>query len=247
MKNDKIIHYKKIDEKNYFTQMNLIKIKNHSHIEGETIKLIADVLKKGKIAILPTSTIYGISCIYNNRKAIEKVYDIKGRKKTSPFIILISDISIIPKLVESITDSAYKLMNYFWLGIEPEPLTLIFKKNRLLESFIASGSNNIAIRLDNLNLLKEAIHITGPIISTSANISGSKILPSLLDEIPRKIKNQTDLIVDYGEKLPGTASSIIDVTAEKPVIIREGKIKNNNVLRVLKVIKDKTKNISQKN
>jgi L-threonylcarbamoyladenylate synthase len=212
--------------------MNLIKIENPNFIDDNLINIISDYITSGKIAILPTSTLYGISCSYKSKKSIERVYEIKKREGNLPFIILISDISIISNLAQEITESAKKIINHYWLSRNPEPLTLIFKRNKSLKPFITSGSNNIAIRLDGLKLLRRVIDISGPIISTSANISGNSILPSAIEDIPDKIRNMVDLVVDYGKKLPGTASTIIDVTGAKPVIIREGKIKYSDILKV---------------
>jgi L-threonylcarbamoyladenylate synthase len=212
--------------------MNLIKIENPNFIDDNLINIISDYITSGKIAILPTSTLYGISCSYKSKKSIERVYEIKKREGNLPFIILISDISIISNLAQEITESAKKIINHYWLSRNPKPLTLIFKRNKSLKPFITSGSNNIAIRLDGLKLLRRVIDISGPIISTSANISGNSILPSAIEDIPDKIRNMVDLVVDYGKKLPGTASTIIDVTGAKPVIIREGKIKYSDILKV---------------
>jgi L-threonylcarbamoyladenylate synthase len=212
--------------------MHLIKIEDPNFIDDNLINIISDYIISGKIAILPTSTLYGISCSHKSKKSIEKVYEIKKREDSLPFIILISDTSIIPDLALEITEPAKKLINYYWLNRNPEPLTLIFKRNKSLKHFITSGSDNIAIRLDGLKLLRRIIDISGPIISTSANISGNNIPPAVIEDIPDKIRNMVDLVVDYGKKLPGTASTIIDVTGKKPVIIREGKIKYSDILKV---------------
>ena len=214
--------------------MHLIKIENPNFIDDSLINIISDYVNSNKTAILPTSTLYGISCSYNSKKSIERVYEIKKREGSLPFIILISDISSISELAGETTEPAKKLMNYYWLGSSLEPLTLIFKRKKTLKPFVTSGSNNIAIRLDGLELLKKVIDISGPIISTSANISGNTTPPSVIEDIPDEIRNMVDLIVDYGKKLTGTASTIIDVTGDKPVIIREGKIKYSDILKVIK-------------
>ncbi len=192
-------------------------------IPGNHIAYVAQELKKGRIAILPTSTIYGISCIYNNKKTLEKVYDIKGRVKSEPFIILVSEISSVYGLVQSINSTARALIDKYWTSCNPVPLTLLFERKRSLDRYITSGSDRIAIRMDPLKIIKLIIDKTGPIISTSATISGERgISPKKISEVPEKIKKEVDIILDLEIELPGIASTIIDVTGSKPAIIREG-------------------------
>jgi len=86
--------------------MEKIKLDDINNISNKTLNKIAEDILNGKIAILPTNTIYGISCAYDNIKALKRVYKIKKRNKKSSFIILISNISNLNNLVESI-DSEY--------------------------------------------------------------------------------------------------------------------------------------------
>jgi L-threonylcarbamoyladenylate synthase len=180
---------------------------------------------EGKIAILPTSTVYGLSCKYDDRDSIDKIYNIKRRNKNQPFIILISRLDDLKKLASDINPTARKIIKKFWDIKDPKPLTIIFKKNSTLESFITGGSPNIAIRLADTGFLREIITICGPIISTSATISGIKTYPRKIDDIHPEIKKQVDLIVENISSLTGIESTIIDVTGETPVLVREGAVK----------------------
>ena len=134
--------------------MKIISSKNKT-FPGSHVEQIAECLKKGCTAILPTSTIYGISCIYDQKHALEKVCRIKGRDKNIPFIILISEISTLYELVEDIGEAAEKLIKKYWFSASPEPLTLLFKRNKKLKSFITGGSDKIALRLDPMVIIKE--------------------------------------------------------------------------------------------
>ena len=209
--------------------------------ESLGIKYIADKIKAGKIAILPTSTIYGISCVYNDIKVLEKVYEIKKRPLDMPFIILIPEIFILNYLCEDINRNAQKLINKYWLSDNPEPLTLVFKKSSDFKKnysqkatpLLKNNSDKLAIRLDAMPQIIRILKICGPVISTSATVSGTDISPKLLNEIPETIKNNVDIIFDYEKSLSGIASTIIDVTKTEPVLLREGKLKFKEIISFL--------------
>lgn len=203
----------------------------------EVVKFIAKKLKKGSVAVLPTSTIYGLSCVYNNKEAIDKIYDIKKRPKNLPFIVLISKISQLDSLIEEKTNLAEKLIEKYWISENPQPLTLVFKKAKIKKKNLKKDKlkkdnhqkdnfgNTIAVRLDPLPIINKIINLSGPLISTSATISGTNLSPRTINEIPEEVLQKVDLVLDYEKKLSGTASTIIDVSTENPIILRQGSVK----------------------
>ena len=210
--------------------MKIIKINNSDKINIKAAKEIASLISEGKTAILPTATIYGISCIYNNDKALDKVYEIKKRSKNLPFIILISNLSSLDHLVENINPAAKTLIRHYWDIENPFPLTIIFKKNKSIASFITSGSKKIAVRRAGLKFIRQIIDISGPIISTSATISGQDKAPVATEDIPDEIKEKVDLIVSFHGSLSGVNSTIVDASSSKPTVIRKGEIKYREIL-----------------
>ncbi len=211
--------------------MNTVKINNPDKINKNIIKKIAELISEGKTVILPASTIYGLSCKYNDRDAIEKIYKIKKRSKNLPFIILISSHDDLKSLVSDINPAAKKIIKNFWDIKNPKPLTLIFNKKSSLENFITSGSHNIAIRLADPGFKRNIINICGPIVSTSATVSGTKSYSKKIEDIPATIKKQVDLIVKCPSSLTGVESTIVDVTGQTPVLVRKGKVKFKDVLK----------------
>jgi L-threonylcarbamoyladenylate synthase len=211
--------------------MEKIKLDDINNISNKILNKIAEDILNGKIAILPTNTIYGISCAYDNIKALGRVYKIKKRNKKSSFIILISNISNLNNLAEYI-DVKYvrSLVDNYWNIKNPQPLTMIFKRNKSLDPLLTGGGDSIAIRLAGLKFLRQLIDISGPVISTSATISGQKLSPKDTGSIPSCIRESVDIIVEYPKALPGIESTILDVTGKRPVIIREGRIKYNSIL-----------------
>ncbi|MCL5072569.1 MAG: L-threonylcarbamoyladenylate synthase [Actinobacteria bacterium] len=209
--------------------MKIIRLNSKERTSRDAAGIAAKYISAGKVVILPTSTIYGLSCSYDNRSALERTYELKQRPKNLPFIVLISKIDSLLQLADEIKGTADILIKKYWTGQNTQPLTLVFKKNNSLDSFVAGGNEKIAIRLDGLEILKKIIELSGPIVSTSATISGLSLSPKNINEIPEAIKKNTDLIIDYGEDLPGTASTIIDVAGPEAVLIREGALKYDKV------------------
>jgi len=205
--------------------MKTLKINGSDKINKNLVNEIAGLLMEGKIVILPTGTVYGLSCKYDSRDPIDRIHEIKKRNRNHPFIILISRLDDLKKLASGISLTARRIIKKFWDIKDLKPLTLILKKNSALESFITGGSPNIAIRLAETNFLREIINVCGPIISTSATISGTKTYPKKIEGIPMEIRKHVDLIVENTASLTGIESTIIDVTGETPVLLREGAVK----------------------
>ena len=210
--------------------MKIIRLSGKEKNFENAANVAARHIYEGKVVILPTSTIYGLSCSYDNENALEKIYELKQRPKNLPFIVLISKIDSLLQLAGQISGTADILIKNYWTDKNSQPLTLVFKKNNSFDSFIAGGSEKIAIRLDGLEILKKIIELSGPVVSTSATISGVALSPKSIKEIPEIIKKGADLTIDFGVDLPGTASTIIDVSGSEPVLIREGALKYNKVL-----------------
>ena len=214
--------------------MDIIKINNlNTAGKFSVIKKITGSISKGRIVILPTATIYGISCKYNNKNAIERIRRIKKRNIDLPFIILISNPDDLKNFTSNINTAAKKIIKRFWNIKNPESLTLIFNKKKYLKNFITGGKSTIAVRIAELKFLREIIDICGPIISTSATTSGIKIFPKKVDEIPAAIRKQADLIIECESHLPGMESTIVSVENDIPILIREGKVKFKDVFKAI--------------
>ena len=198
-----------------------------------TLKKISDLLISGKVGVLPTATIYGLSCIYDDEDAVKKIYSIKRRKSGTPFIVLVSSLSQLGILAGELNDPVKKLIAKYWDTKKPYPLTLILLKNKSTGSFITGGRSTIAIRMAGLKTIRDIIDQTGPIVSTSATLSGTMVQPRTLDEVPGEIKREADFVVDYGSNLGGMESTIVDLTGKEPTLLRQGALDYEDILRNL--------------
>lgn len=199
-------------------------------INDEVINEIANALKEGKLVIFPTDTVYGIGTNAYDGEACEKIYEVKGRPKYKPLLILISEISMLEKIVNYISPAEQKLIDTFW----PGPLTITFnKRDGILPDVILAGYTHIGIRLIKEGLIHNLIQTAGvPIVAPSANLSGNST-GTKMENIIKEFHSKVDYILDYGDIENDTVSTIVQVEDEKVVVIREGKIKKEEIAEVL--------------
>ena len=201
-------------------------------IDYNAIFEVANALKKGKIVVFPTDTVYGIGTNAYDKDACERIYEVKGRPKNKPLSILISDISMLKEVVENINQVEQKLIDAFW----PGPLTIKFKKREaILPSVVSAGDEYIRIRLINEGLIYKLIKTSGvPIVAPSANLSGS-VTGTKIENIVKELGDKVDYILDCGDIESDTVSTIVQVENGQVLIIREGKIKREELEKVVPV------------
>ncbi len=187
------------------------------------------ILKKGGVIAFPTDTVYGLGADAFNCMAVERIYEIKDRSKSHRFPLLIADVKQLTALAEPIPELAWFLARRFW----PGGVTLVLSRKMSVPAYLASGST-IALRVPNhpacLTLLK---HLARPLVGTSANISGQP--PALTaDEVRQRLGERIDFIIDGGKCPGGKESTVLDITREPPVVLRQGIIPSHDIDRVYK-------------
>jgi len=165
----------------------------------ETRKII-DSIKKGKIFIYPTDTIYGLGCNALDKEAVEKIKQIKQRDSDKPLSIIAPSTEWINKNL--IIDKNTDLKKYF-----PGPYTLILKKKNPNFLSWVSNTDSLGIRIPKCDFTKIIQKSELPFITTSVNLAGEKTI-TRISEIPEKIKKQVDEVIDIGV-LNGKPSSLI--------------------------------------
>ncbi|MBL4592517.1 MAG: threonylcarbamoyl-AMP synthase [Flavobacteriales bacterium] len=179
------------------------------------------VLKKGGIIIYPTDTVYSMACDLNNRKAVERMAQIKGIKlDKANFSLICYDLSHISDYTVQFGNNIYKLMK----RALPGPYTFILNANNSVPKLFKSKKKTIGIRVPDNNIARILVQELGnPLISTSVHDDDDEILEYITDPelIHEKYENILDLVIDggYGKN---EASTIIDCTGNEPEIIREG-------------------------
>ncbi len=190
---------------------------NPDHPQPRKIGQAVDILRRGGVIIYPTDTFYGIGCDLMNKKAIERIYQIKRRPKTKPFSFICADLKDISRWA-IVTNYAYKTMR----RLLPGPYTFILKGTRLVPKMMLSNRKQVGIRVPASPVaLSLAEALGNPIISTSAGLEDQDILADaglIHDELGRLV----DLVLDGGPQSM-EPSSVISLVDDVPEIIRRGK------------------------
>jgi L-threonylcarbamoyladenylate synthase len=183
---------------------------------SEQVEKGISILKEGGVIAFPTDTVYGLGASIAIDSAVERVYRIKERPKNQALPLILADISQLKEVATSIPTYALILGEKFW----PGPLTLVLPKSEAV-SDVVSGSQTVAVRIPNHPIANALVRGVGKAITgTSANLSGQ---PSALtaEEARNQLGERVDFIIE-GECPGGKESTIVDLSGETPVILRQG-------------------------
>ncbi len=186
----------------------------------EQIKKGISVLKQGGLVAYPTDTVYGLGACANLPKAVERVFDVKRRPRNTALPLLLANKSQVTEVAERVPPIAWLLIRSFL----PGALTIVLAKSRSVADIITAGGSTIAVRIPDHPVPIALIKGLGsPIVGTSANLSGQPS-PLTADEVYSQLGNRLDLIIDGGRCPGGKESTIVDVTGQTPIVLREGAI-----------------------
>jgi len=178
------------------------------------------ILKQGGIVAFPTDTVYGLGASISLPHAVERVYQVKKRPLNMPLPLLLADKSQLGEVAEPVPPIAWLLAEKFL----PGALTIVLFKSKSVPDIVTGGGKTVALRIPAHPVPVALIQGVGtPIAGTSANLSGK---PSALtaEEAYAQLDNKVDLIIDGGRCPGGKESTIVDLTGETPLVLREGAI-----------------------
>ncbi len=196
-----------------------------------TVSVLAErmrrVLGKNGLIALPTESFYGLAVDPFNEQALVKLWQVKGRSKGKPVLVLIGEGAQLNPFVRNIPPAATVLMNAFW----PGPLTIVFPAALGLSDAVTAGTRSVGIRFSAWQPLCELLQRVGPLTGTSANREGMPP-PTTAEEVRHYFGDALDLIVDAGPTPGGRPSTVIDV--QGPIrIIRDGAIDREDIVAQL--------------
>lgn len=186
------------------------------------------ILKQGGLVAYPTDTVYGLGAYAYLNGAVKRIYDVKERPQDMPLPLLLADENMI-------ADVAAELSPRIWLlikGFLPGALTLVVNKSAAVPRIVGSEGPTIAVRIPDHPVPIALIRgIQAPLIGTSANLSG-RPSPLTAEEVNSQLGDRIDLVIDGGKCPGGKESTVVDVTGEKPVILRRGAISDEEIERM---------------
>jgi len=195
--------------------------------DANTIERAVSLVETGRIIVYPTDTIYGVGTNALNSKAILKIFEVKRRPLDMPLPVAVDGIEMAERLAV-VTGYARSLIEAFW----PGALTLVLPKKPVVPDAVTAGQRNLALRAPNHVIPLKIIERSNlPLITTSANIHGAPSCKNA-QEVLSQLGGRVDLVLDGGPAA-GAASTILDLTAEKPRILREGPVTRTMLRQVL--------------
>ncbi|TFF98531.1 MAG: threonylcarbamoyl-AMP synthase [Promethearchaeota archaeon] len=199
------------------------------------LNIAAETIIEGKIIAFPTDSVYGLGCDPTNMNAVNRLFQIKFRDHSKGFLLLVFNIQEAEKIV-IFNEAARTLAEHYW----PGELSLILKRHpqSIIPPEVSASKETIGLRVPKNEIIRQILNkliereAFGGIVGTSANYAGEPPCTSG-KEISNKFLSPIDLIIDSGKSSSGTATTIIDCTDPEIKIIREGKIKEEEILQLL--------------
>ena len=184
----------------------------------EEIALAAQLIREGKLVAIPTETVYGLGANGLDEHAVLHIFEAKGRPQDNPLILHISEPREMEAICHDIPQAAWLLAEHFW----PGPLTMVLPVRDCVPKRTTAGLDTVAVRCPKTAATRELIRLAGvPIAAPSANRSG-KPSTTTAAHVLHDMDGRIDAILDGGACEVGVESTIVDLTGERPRLLRPG-------------------------
>ncbi len=177
----------------------------------------------------PTETVYGLGADATNAAAVRRVFEVKGRPQTNPVIVHVADVDVAKRFAAAWPHSASSLVERFW----PGPLTIVLPKTDAIVPEVTAGRHTVGLRSPDhpltLALLRQ---FAGPLIGPSANRS-TFVSPTTAQHVRDELGDSIDLILDGGPCRVGIESTVLDLSTDRPTILRPGAVSREQIVDVI--------------
>ncbi len=195
----------------------------------DTAAVAAQIIRAGGLVALPTETVYGLGANGLEPTAVAKIFAAKGRPQDNPLILHVTDMAQAEQFCHSIPQAAYALAERFW----PGPLTIVLPARDNVPKCTTAGLSTVAVRCPDCDVTREVIRLSGvPIAAPSANKSG-KPSTTTAQHVLHDHDGNIDAVIDGGACRVGVESTIVDLTEERPRLLRPGGITPEQLVEVL--------------
>src|SRR5678815_2386806 len=196
---------------------------------NKDIARAARVLQSGGLVAFPTETVYGLGADASSASAMAKLYAVKRRPAEHPVIVHFASAGAAFGWAREVPESARKLANAFW----PGPLTIVLKRSPKAQDFVTGGQDTVGLRLPSHPVARELLQLFGRgVAAPSANRFG-RISPTTAAHVRADLGADVDLVLEGGPTEVGIESTILDLSSGSPVLLRPGRISQQDLQKVL--------------
>ncbi|HKJ12830.1 MAG TPA: L-threonylcarbamoyladenylate synthase [Ornithinimicrobium sp.] len=195
---------------------------------AEAVSQAAEVVRAGKLVVLPTDTVYGVGADAFDQVAVAMVLAAKHRSRDMPPPVLVPDARTVDGLATDVPMYARILMRAFW----PGPLTLVLRAQASLAWDLGHTNGTVALRMPQDEVALQVLSEVGPVAVTSANLTGHAAATTA-GEAQEQLRGAVSLYLDDGPRLERGASTIVDCTGAEPVVLRHGSLSADSLREVL--------------
>ena len=186
-------------------------------------------LRHCDVIVFPTETLYGLGADALNSRAVEQVFQLKGRDPLNPIPVLVADREMLHAVVAEVPEAAQKLIRRFW----PGPLTLVLPARKEIPKPLCNPSGGVGVRISSQAIATSLVSALGhPLTATSANPAGKEPARTI-EEAKTYFADRVEVFVDGGKLTSKRGSTVVEFTGEKTKVIREGEIDAAELRRVL--------------
>jgi L-threonylcarbamoyladenylate synthase len=198
------------------------------------VKRAAELLRAGEVVALPTETVYGLAANALDESAVAKIFQVKGRPAHNPVIVHVAGDDMARACAAQWPETASALARAFW----PGPLTLVLPRAKKIPDNVTAGGATVGIRWPGHPFMQAVIRECGfPLAAPSANLS-NQVSPTSARHVRAQLEGKIPLIVDGGQSQVGIESTVLDLTASPPAILRPGMIHAGSIAAVCGEVQD---------
>ncbi|MGM0651188.1 MAG: L-threonylcarbamoyladenylate synthase [Bacillota bacterium] len=195
----------------------------------ESLVKAADIIKQGGLVAFPTETVYGLGAAATNAEAVKSVFAAKGRPADNPLIVHLSDFDQLSLVARDISSEAKYLADRFW----PGPLSLVLPRAESVPAEVSAGLPTVAVRMPDHPVALALINLAGvPVAAPSANKSG-RLSPTSYRHVLEDLIGEVDAVIKSNICKIGIESTVLDLTASSPRILRPGGLSREELEKAL--------------
>jgi L-threonylcarbamoyladenylate synthase len=192
------------------------------------VRRAAELLRAGEVVALPTETVYGLAASALDARAVERIFQVKGRPVHNPVIVHVASVGMAQRCVAGWPSLAGKLVKAFW----PGPLTLVLPRAERVPGIITAGGPTVGVRWPSHPFIQAVIRECGfPLAAPSAN-PANRVSPTTAEHVRKYLGLKIRLIVDGGPAQIGIESTVLDISGSTPRLLRPGMVHEQALLAV---------------